>query len=240
MIWTPREISYYANYARGQRAPQASDLYRLQNLQVAGEVEEETLDSFEIGLRGAVLRDALIFDLAAYVAEKENFFFRDGDGLNVLDGSTEHKGVELSASYNLGGAWALRGQMSWSDQTYTFDRIVGSASNSIRDGGRIDTAPEWLGDVALVWTSETGASAQLSAEYIGDYTTDPSGVQKYPGHTVFHARASAPVTDTLEAFVILRNLTDKNYADRADFCLGNERYFPGEPLNVTVWSKKRF
>lgn len=240
VIWTPREISYYANYARGQRAPQASDLYRLQNLQVAGEVEEETLDSFEIGLRGAVLRDALIFDLAAYVAEKENFFFRDGDGLNVPDGSTEHKGVELSASYNLGGAWALRGQMSWSDQNYTFDRIVGSASNSIRDGGRIDTAPEWLGDVALVWTGETGASAQLSAEYIGDYTTDPSGVQKYPGHTVFHARASAPVTDTLEAFVILRNLTDKNYADRADFAFGNERYFPGEPLNVTVGLRKDF
>ncbi|MEL7113552.1 MAG: TonB-dependent receptor, partial [Pseudomonadota bacterium] len=57
-------ISLYANYARGARAPQASDLYRLQSQQGAAEAEVETLDSFEIGARGALADGALIFDIA--------------------------------------------------------------------------------------------------------------------------------------------------------------------------------
>ena len=42
----------YANYARGERAPQTSDQYRLQRLQTEQKLEVETLDSFEIGVRG--------------------------------------------------------------------------------------------------------------------------------------------------------------------------------------------
>ncbi|MEM8919782.1 MAG: TonB-dependent receptor, partial [Pseudomonadota bacterium] len=42
----------YANYARGARAPQASDLYRIQSQQIPGDADVETLDSLEIGLRG--------------------------------------------------------------------------------------------------------------------------------------------------------------------------------------------
>ena len=41
-------------------------------------------------------------------------------------------------------------------------------------------------------------------------------------------------------FVIVRNLTDEKYADRADFAFGNQRFFPGEPLNVTVGLRKKF
>tara|TARA_R100000655_G_scaffold1642_4_gene6288 strand:+ start:3827 stop:5425 length:1599 start_codon:yes stop_codon:yes gene_type:complete len=87
LIWSVTEATdLYANYARGERAPQASDLYRLQILQVAGQVKEETLDSVEIGARGNALNGRLVYDVAAYWMEKDNFFFRDSDGLNVPDG----------------------------------------------------------------------------------------------------------------------------------------------------------
>ena len=83
-------ISLYANYARGSRAPQASDLYRLQSQQGVAEAEVETLDSFEIGARGSLADGDLVFDVAAYTADKDNFFFRDSDGLNVTDASSRH------------------------------------------------------------------------------------------------------------------------------------------------------
>ena len=233
-------LSLYANYARGSRAPQASDLYRLQSQQGTAEAEVETLDSFEIGARGAVLGGDLVFDLAAYTADKDNFFFRDSDGLNVTDGSTRHQGIELAANWVLSEQFTLAGNVSWSDQTYTFDRIVGNGSEIILDGNQIDTAPEWLANLALTWLPNDAFTLQISTDYVGEYFTNPANSRVYPGHWVANLRATYDVSESLETFAIVRNLTDELYADRADFAFGNDRYFPGEPLNLTVGIRKTF
>mgnify|MGYP003708046257 FL=1 len=184
----------------------------------------------------------LYFDVAAYYAEKENFFFRDSDGLNVTDGSTRHQGIEAQAAYDIfgDGLLTVSGTASYAEHTYTFDRIVASGSEIIRSGNEVDTAPNWLGDVRLTWRPTDAFEASVSAEYIGEYFTDPANTQTYPGHTVTQARASYDFTETLEGFVIVRNLFDLNYADRADFAFGGNRYFPGEPLNATFGVRKRF
>lgn len=232
------QIDLYANYARGSRAPQASDLYRLQSRQGVAEAAVETLDSFEIGVRGSALSGDLVFDLAAYTADKDNFFFRDSDGLNVTDGSTRHQGVELAANWKLSEHFTLGGNVSWSDQTYTFDRITQGGAEIITDGNTIDTAPEWLANLALTWTPTQAFSLQVSSNYIGEYYTNAENTADYPGHLVTNVRAALDVSDSLETFLIVRNATDEAYADRADFAFGNERYFPGEPLNVTFGIRK--
>ena len=242
VIWTPGGdgISYFVNYSRGERAPQASDLYRLQSQQGIAEAEVETLDSIEAGLRGAVYNGALVFDLAAYYAEKENFFFRDSDGLNVTDGSTRHQGIEASFYLALGEAVTLSGSGTYAEHTYTFDRIVGNGSEIIRSGNEVDTAPDWLGDLTLAWQATDALEASVSAQFIGEYFTDPANEQTYPGHTLTNARVSYSVSEDLEVFAIVRNLFDLNYADRADYAFGVDRYFPGEPLNATFGVRKRF
>ncbi len=233
-------VNLYANYARGSRAPQASDLYRLQSQQSVAEAEVETLDSFEIGMRGALLEGDLVFDLAAYTADKDNFFFRDSDGLNVTDGETRHQGIELAANWLMGEHFVLTGNVSWSNQTYTFDRIVGNGSEVILDGNQVDTAPEWLGNLALKWLPNDTFTLEISTNYVGEYFTNPANTEDYPGHLVGNLRATYEVSNDLETYLIVRNITDETYADRADFAFGNERYFPGEPLNVTVGVRKQF
>lgn len=241
-IWAPggSALSYYANYTRGERAPQASDLYRLQEQQGIAEAEVETMDSVEIGLRGSLDSIAIVFDIAAYYAEKENFFFRDSDGLNVTDGSTRHQGIEGQVSWDVNDSFTINATASLAEHTYTFDRIVGNGSEIIRAGNEVDTAPNVLGDLSIVWTPTAKFEASLSAEYIGKYFTDPANEQTYPGHTLTNARVSYVFDGSLEAFVIIRNLFDLNYADRADYAFGNDRYFPGEPLNATFGVRKRF
>ncbi len=239
-VWDRDGYSLYANYARGARAPQVSDLYRLQNLQVAGEIEAETLDSMEVGVRGYALFGHLDFDIAAYWMEKDNFFFRDSDGLNVVDGSTRHKGIEAAATLRIDDRLSVGGNVAWSDQTYTFNRPVVAALERIVSGNTIDTAPEWLADARLEWQALNALKLSLTLEHVGEYFTDPANTVTYPGHTVFGARAGWNITDTLEASLILRNLTDEAYADRADVAFGNERYFPGEPLNATFGLTKKF
>ena len=241
LIWSVADATdLYANYARGERAPQASDLYRLQSLQVAGEVEEETLDSFEIGARGSALDGRLVYDVAAYWMEKENFFFRDSDGLNVPNGSTEHAGIEASAALELTTAFSVSGSASWSDQTYTFDRITSSGTETIRDGNEIDTAPEWLANVSLDWKATEAIKLSLNVDHVGEYFVDPANTTVYPGHTVLGARGAWVFAEGTEVFLIVRNLTDERYADRADLAFGNDRYFPGEPINATLGMRKKF
>ena len=232
-------MDLYANYARGSRAPQASDLYRLQAQQGTAEAEVETLDSFEFGMRGTLNDGNFVFDVAAYTAEKDNFFFRDAAGFNVTDGSTRHQGIEAAANWLISDHFIFGGNLSWSDQTYTFDRIVGNGSEIILDGNQIDSAPEWLGNVSFTWLPNDEYALQISSNYVGEYFTNPANTQDYPGHFVTNARATYNASKNLEAFVIVRNITDEKYADRADFAFGNERYFPGEPLNVTFGIKKK-
>ncbi|MFN7178938.1 TonB-dependent receptor [Hyphomonas sp.] len=240
LVWDRDWYSLYANYARGARAPQVSDLYRLQNLQVPGEIKAERIDSVEIGVRGSALFNHLDFDIAAYWMEKENFFFRDSDGLNVVDGSTRHQGIEAAATLRIDDRLSVGGNVAWSLQEYTFDRPVVAALERIVSGNRIDTAPEWLADARIDWQALGALKLSLTLEHVGEYFTDPANTVAYPGHTVLGARAGWTLSDSLEAYLILRNLTDERYADRADVAFGNERYFPGEPLNATFGITKRF
>jgi iron complex outermembrane receptor protein len=237
VVWSGLEAAeIYANYARGERAPQVSDQYRLQNLQTIETLDVETLDSIEIGARGRA--GPVRYDVAAYAMKKENFFFRDSDGRNVPDGKTDHYGVEAALSGDLPAGFFWNASVAWSDQTYAFTRNVVSAAEDIFEGDQIDTAPEWLADAGLGWA--TGPfSLLLTTEYTGEYFTNAANTASYDGHLLAHLRGAYDINDTLEAFVIVRNLTDERYADRADFGFGQDRYFPGDPLNATFGVRVR-
>ncbi len=238
LIWSDAgsDISYFVNYARGQRAPQASDLYRLQNQQVIGDVKSETLDSLEIGVRRELTGPGLSFEVAAYTMNKKNFFFRDSQGLNVPNGKTDHVGIEASASYVANDYFTVSGDVSWADHTYDFNR----AADNIESGNKVDTAPEWLSDLTVSVSPSDKLSLQLEAEYIGKYYTDAGNQNEYGGHTLVSALAKYQLSSNLELWGRVKNLFDERYADRADFAFGNERYFPGEPSNLTVGIRTRW
>ncbi|MEM1391233.1 MAG: TonB-dependent receptor, partial [Pseudomonadota bacterium] len=199
----------------------------------------ETLDSFEIGVRGSTLNNRLLFDVAAYTMDKDNFYFRDSDRLNVPDGSTRHSGIEGQGVFEISQNFTVGGSVAWSEQTYTFTRLTGSASETITDGNEIDTAPEWLADVSVIWTPIEALELEVSAEYIGEYFTNPANTRTYPGHTITNFRASYDFDNGIKVFGLLRNLFDLEYADRADFAFGSDRFFPGEPLNLTLGLRKK-
>ncbi len=225
----------YFNYAKGQRAPQTSDQYRLQNLQTIQRLDVETLDSYEFGARGKVA--GVNYDVSIYRMFKDNFFFRDSDGLNVPNGRTKHFGVEAALNGAFGefadGEFRWNFNASFGDQTYAFDRNVAAATEDIFNGAEIDTAPDWLADAGFGWQNDT-FSLFASTEYVGQYFTDAANQHSYHGHLIGHLRGAWHFSEDIEAFAIVRNVTDERYADRADFAQGVDRYFPGEPLNATI------
>ncbi len=225
--------SAYLRYARGARAPQTTDLYRLQTGQDPAAADPETLDSIELGWRGEV--GPVFLDLAAFWMEKRNFFFRDADGLNVTDGVTRHQGVEAALRWTIAPQLSAQASASYARHTYEFDR----PANGIVSGADIDTAPRWLAQATLLWTPDP-FEAELEWMFVDDYFTDPANTQSYPGHQVFNVRGAWAAADGVQIFAILRNMADEDYADRADFAFGNERYFPGEPRSVTLGLRTQF
>jgi outer membrane receptor protein involved in Fe transport len=230
LVYETGPADLHFSYARGARPPQTTDLYRLQINQTADPPESETIDAFEIGVKGG--RGSLRYEVAGYYMWKRNFFFRDADGFNVNDGRTRHVGGEAELSASLPWGFALDAQASYGRHTYRFERPVLSlpqASEAISFGDAVDTAPRWLAGLRGRWAPEGGPlSAEIEWTFVDRYFMDAAKTAVYPGHSLVHVRAEWAVSDRVAATATLRNVFDRLYAERADFAFGAERYFPGE------------
>lgn len=235
------DVEIYANLARAARAPQVTDLYRLQVNQAVGDVESETLDSIEIGTRATI--GPVTASLAAFYAEKDNFFFRDADGFNVTDGETSHRGIELDAFAELPLGFDLGVSGAYAVHQYEFDRPITSPAQqteAIRSGTDIDTAPRWTGNARLGWSLDDRARAELEYVYVDEYFVDAANINEYDGHQVLNLRARYQVTDNLEITGRIMNLGNVEFAERADFAFGSFRYFPGEPRTAYIGTSVSF
>lgn len=230
-------LTTYVNLARGTRAPQTTDLYRLQRLQVPGEVKSEELDSIELGARGRI--SGISYETNLFYMEKRNYYFRDANGFNVTDGRTDHAGIEVELSAPLGLGFDIAASGTYARHTYAFDNIT--PSEVILDGNDVDTAPRTLGNVRLGYAFHEGAGrAELEWVHMGAYWADAANTQKYDGHDIFNLRLDYEVTENLALFGKLTNIFDTRYADRADFAFGNDRYFPGADRGLYIGATLRY
>lgn len=221
----------YVTGARGYRAPDTSELYRLQRQQTIAELDSERLDSIEVGARGAF--GPLRYSLAAFKMKKDNVIFRDSNGFNVSDGKTDHEGVE----YEFGWvpletlSFALAG--TYAKHTYAFNRAV-DGGETIVSGRDVDTAPRHLNTARVAWQFLPVANAELEWQSVGRYFVDAGNANEYPGHDLLNLRVGWNLRDNWSTTLRLNNVTDRAYADRADFAFGNYRYFPGRGRTLFV------
>ncbi len=231
---------YWLSYAEGARPPQTTDLYRLQGNQDVTGVDPEHIRSLEAGWRGD-MSDTVGGEVTVYYAKKENFLFRDADGFNVIDGKTQHIGIEADLNIAINDKLSLNANGSYAAHTYRFDRPVNStanASEAISNGDDIDTAPRTLAGARLIWRPSGKSFAQAEWVHVGDYFTDASNNHDYPGHDVFNLRLEKSA-GFFTAFAAVRNVFDTRYATRADFAFGTERYFPDAGRTLTLGLRYR-
>ncbi|MDX1570319.1 MAG: TonB-dependent receptor [Xanthomonadales bacterium] len=214
----------YVRLARGFRAPQATELYRLQRGQDVADLDSEILDAAEVGYKFS--QGTLDGSLALFYMKKDNFIFRDADGFNVSDGATRHAGVEASLAWRPGDLWKVQATATLADHSYAFSRDA-ALGESIQSGNEVDTAPDRLGRVAATRLGLLGGRGTVEWIHQGDYFVDAANEHRYEGHDLFHLSWRRP----FEAWSIelrLENLFNTRYAERADFAFGNYRYFPGQ------------
>lgn len=214
----------YASGARGYRAPDTSELYRLQRQQSIADLDSERLDSVEVGARGTF--DALRYSLALFKMKKDNVIFRDSNAFNVSDGRTAHEGVEYELSWSPLEALSLSWAGTYAKHTYDFSRAV-EGGETIVAGRDVDTAPRHVNTARVDWQFLPAANAELEWVSVGRYFIDAANANEYGGHDLLNLRVGWSVGSSWTTTLRLNNVTDRDYADRADFAFGNYRYFPG-------------
>ncbi len=207
--------------ARGFRAPQATELYRLQRGQDVADLDAEHLDAAELGVRGNV---PVEWELVGFYQRKRNFIFRDAEGFNVSDGRTGHRGAEFSLRQPLTDTLSAAARGTYAIHWYRFDRDLGG--ERIERGRDVSSAPRRLASADLTWRPDDRWLAQLAVEHTGRYWLDAENTRRYGGHTLWHGFIRRDLGQWT-ASLRLRNISARRYAERADFAFGNFRYFPG-------------
>ncbi len=223
----------YASWSTGFRPPQATELYRLQRFQDVADLKSQEINSLEIGYRG------VFWNLAGYAEKTKNFIFRDSAGFNVSDGRTKAWGIEAEA-FRTWGAHTLAVSASYAEHTYDFDSAI-AGGEPIEKGNQVDTAPRWLANGRWIWAPTSAIDTELELVYVGKHYINASNTAEYEGHLVANLRGRFALNDSLSLHARIVNLTDRQYADRADFTQFNPlgyRYFPAMPrqfyLGATV------
>ena len=222
-----RQHMLFASYATGYRAPQATELFRLQAGQQTADLDAEQLNAIEVGSRGSW--QSLSYDLSLFSMEKNNFIFQDSNRQYVSNGETSHRGIELALHLNLTAGFYLSGNGTLVRHRY--ENGITLRDQNLQ-GNEIDTAPEHMSNMRLGWQGENGHSFELEWQHMGNYFLDPQNTAEYAGHNLFNLYTRHAISRNVEVSVRVLNLTDEDYAERADFGFGNYRYFVGEPRSL--------
>ena len=228
----------FANYSLAFRAPQATELYRLQVNQSVADLDSEQVNSFEVGYRAS--RGNMSYGVAAYWMKKEDVIFQDSARNNISGGETSHRGIELDSLFSLTDDLSLKVVASYARHKYEANIAPLGVRVSI-DGNDMDTAPRLVGNVQLNWNINSQNSLNIEWVHMDDYYTDEANLHRYEGHDLVNLRYRYDSADKWYFAARVTNLFDEDYAERADFSsFGGDRYFVGEPASLYVTVGSRF
>ncbi|MBU2675929.1 MAG: TonB-dependent receptor [Gammaproteobacteria bacterium] len=225
------DTSLYGVLARGFRAPQATELYRLQSGQEVADLDSESLDNLEFGVRWSSARWS--GDAAVFAMQKRESVFRDSEGFNVSGGRSRHEGVEVASNWQIVASLRLEVDASFARHRYDFDTVAARGETFV-SGNDVDSAPRWLGSAELVFEPGNNAAFALQWTSLGDYYLDAENRFRYPGHSLVNLRARIDLTQRLSVTARFNNLFDEAVADRADYAFGSYRYFPGRGRELFI------
>ena len=217
---------------QGFRAPQATELYRLQSGQLIANLESEEINSAELGFKG-VLYD-FSYDLVGYYMTKDNVIFQSSERENLDNGETKHYGLEYLFFWQWSQQWDLTASGSFARHQYTTDVSAPGTSDLLHtDGKDMVSAPRRMSSMQLGWDANDKTRIELQWVVMGKYYTDLDNLHQYDGHNLVHLRMRHQLNESIGLGLRINNLTDKYYAERADYSgFAGDRYFVGLPRSV--------
>ena len=235
-----RQASVYSNISQGFTPPEVSQLYGktgIPNLKPA------TYNNYELGLRMAFLNGALKFDSALYRLDGHDtivsYTVTPGTSENRNAGRTRSQGLELGLNYDA-GAFDMRFGTTIATHRFLTYQVSGTLDYSGKD---MPQAPSDITTAEIGYKPVQGARIALELVHQGEYWMNNANTVKYPGHTLLNLRGSYRFAKGWEAWLQVRNLADKHYADSASSSYSGvgayspntqNQYTPGAPRSIMV------
>ena len=215
---------------RGFRAPQASEMYRLQNDQNIADLDSVELDSYEVEFKGA--GEGWAYSAGYYFMDKQNEIVTNSDRVNLNNSHTQHTGLEFKLGLDITETLALAAVYNFAEHTYENSELSGGIDIQ---GNNVDTAPRQFGNLRLRWTPSERITSELELVSMGEYYTNPENTASYSGHNLLNLRTQFAVNDSVQIYANILNLDNREYAERADWTsFTDDRYFPGEPRRAFI------
>lgn len=229
-------FAIFSNVGTSFRAPQATELYRLQSEAEDSGLTEVKSQAWEIGLRGSV--DQLDYQLAYYSMQQKDDIYQDNLRQYLTGADTSHKGLEYELRWRLIEKFTLQLSGSYAKHIYENSPETLGVMVDIQ-GNEIDTAPRRMTALRASWQITPNSNVFLSHHIMGDYQLDPANDYQYDGHAIWDAGFQQSLGKWQIALRI-KNLTDERYAERADVAFGDYRYFPGAARSLFLKLSREF
>jgi iron complex outermembrane receptor protein len=243
------QLSGYATVSRGRRphvidvTPQGSDV-----------LPAETVDSYEVGIKGNAMNNRFVYDVAGYWYNYANFqtlrpnpsggtpFF-----IPTNAGNATAKGIEASMSGKLTEGLTLFANYAWTHAR--FDDRDDNGNPQIYAGNRFRLTPDHSAAIGLDWQIPFGSGDYFylrpsytwkSKIYFEDENT-PGLEQEAYG--LLNLRLGVRLNKDWDIGVWATNLTDEEYlidAGNTGRQFSTPTYVPGRPRSYGVTASVRF
>jgi len=222
--WTPRigasvpiaqtGASFVANFAKGFKRP---SLFALGYPLIANpNLEDERSETIDIGVQFDQNRSGLAGSVVLFQSIYRNLIdFEPTLFTNVNRNKVRVEGVEIAVSKTIGkitGRGALRHLSAKSD-----------------DGAALRYRPKWTGRMALLWQLNDAFAFGLDAEFSDSFNdaSVPTGLVRNDSFATIAIQAEWAISEHLELFGTIRNLTDANFERSVGFLEPGRNVFVG-------------
>ncbi|WP_353662906.1 TonB-dependent receptor [Hydrogenimonas sp. SS33] len=220
-------LNLYARYANGFRIPQASRLYSMKAGYEDANLDPETSDTYEAGVK-TLIGNKLFINMAAYYMSVDDTITRyktaNGDYYYDNGSGSIHKGVELTTAYDISDQWRVKLAYAYSRHNYDDDPKYGD--------NEMQQAPNHTGNLRLFYKPAIFPGLEVMGEYVyvGSWWLDDNHkAGRYKGYRLGNLKATYRMNDRLKLYAKIDNITNEKYAVMARYAYRKTDYTPGNP-----------
>ncbi len=219
-----KDLNLYVRYANGFRIPQATRLYSVKAGYEQINLDPETSNTYEVGLKKSFSKKRS-FELAVYYMTIDDTIIRDRNtGGYRNGGSSIHKGIEVTLKEEISRELEMAVAYTYTKHNYDNDPVLGN--------NEMAGAPNNIANVRLFYMPDSlkGCTLQGEWQYVGSYWMDDAHtVDRYDGYSIANIKMNYKYSKSIRVFAKITNITDKRYAVNARYAYGREDYTPGDP-----------
>ncbi len=233
------DVSVYSNVSHG-----FSPITLQETLQPSGQINQdlkpETGWNLELGTRGSLIKNKLLFNFAAYRLDIKNLLVARITGqdqfVGVNAGRTFQDGLEISFNYKMidKESFSLNPFVSYTLNHYKFDDFVDGANDY--SGNDLTGVPSDVFNAGFDFITKIGFYGNVNFQYVGSMPILDSNTLYSDSYKLTNLRVGYRLNIvkqlTANLYYGLDNVFDEKYASQLLINYTNPRYYyPGNPVN---------